>query len=504
MYGGAGRAAPLAGVPMSLAPGVFMRPVSCYFTAVIGIGSILHDTYRIDAELGRGGMGVVFRAAHVRLPKQFAIKILRPDVLKDPRAYARFRREAEIASSIGHPNIVEVHDFNQTDEAQPYIVMELLEGVDLAHLMRVRGVLPIESTLGIARAVGSALMATHSRGVVHRDLKPSNIFISRRGGQEQVKILDFGVSKIANALDDTDPVEPVMGTPAYMAPEQAQGNTADVDARADQFALGAILYEMLSGQSAFARKDDRIYQILHRILNEPPPPLAGLPEAVVQVVRRALAKNPGKRYPDVDAMMAALEEAATGLAPPVRGTPAVLLAVSAPSPSGISSLSDVASEMGHAKTEPAPPTAPSRRGLGIRLGIAGLALAGLAFGALQATRRAQPEGTSLPSAAVAAPGARVRIQLDVTPVTARVSLGGALVAGRVVEVARGQAAPRLRVEAAGYHAVELPVPTDRDQTLVIVLAAAPQPATPAPAAPKRRRPPVPRPAGELEDPFSSP
>jgi serine/threonine-protein kinase len=480
---------------------------------VIGLGSILQQTYRIDAELGRGGMGVVFRAAHVRLPKQFAIKILRPDALKDPRAYARFRREAEIASSIGHPNIVEVHDFNQTDDGQPYIVMELLDGMDLAHLLRTRGALPLESTLGIARAIASALMATHSRGVVHRDLKPSNIFIARRGGQEQIKILDFGVSKIANALDDTDPIAPVMGTPAYMAPEQARGHTADVDARADQFALGAILYEMLSGQPAFARQDDRIYQILHRIVNDPPPPLSGPPEPVVRVVLRALAKAPGERYPDVDAMMADLEQATADLVPAPRGTPAVLLAVASRPQPGFSSLSGVASEMGHAKTEPAQPTAPSRRPLGLRLGLAGLALAGLAFGVLHASRRPSPGPTPLPSAAVPAPDAPVRIQLDVTPATARISLGGAPVTGRVVEVARGATAPRLRVEAAGYQAVELPVPTDRDQTLVIVLAATPPapaqtatsaaPASP-PTAPKKRRPSAARPAGELEDPFSSP
>src|SRR5262249_40021427 len=155
----------------------------------------LHDTYRIEAMLGRGGMGVVFRASHLRIPRAYAIKVLRQNVDDLDVAFARFRREAEIRSKLGHPNIVEVHDYNRTADGYAYYVMEYLEGEDLGAYLKRSGPLSIERALAIVEPVASALMVTHASGVVHRDLKPENIFLCQKGASEVVKVLDFGVSK---------------------------------------------------------------------------------------------------------------------------------------------------------------------------------------------------------------------------------------------------------------------------------------------------------------------
>src|SRR5262249_22617980 len=177
-----------------------------------------------------------------RLPKRFAVKVLLGQ-LQDSEGYARFKREAEIASRIGHPNIVEVLDFNTLASGTPYLVMEFLEGESLAKRIKTRGALPLEEILGLARQMGSALNAAHKNDVVHRDLKPDNIFLcpSDSGGVvgDRVKILDFGISKIRNTQTVLTQESTLMGTPQYMSPEQASGKNSLVDQRTDVFALGA-------------------------------------------------------------------------------------------------------------------------------------------------------------------------------------------------------------------------------------------------------------------------
>src|SRR5262249_35665390 len=153
----------------------------------------------------------------------------------DDRSFARFKREAEISSRLGHPNIVEVFDFNRTDDGQAYFVMELLEGRDLAVELRPGTALPLRRRVEILEPVASALHAAHTAGVIHRDLKPSNIFLGQKGAYEVVKVLDFGVSKVLGGIDLTSNDEAIIGTPAYMSPEQARGSGKEVDARSDQF-----------------------------------------------------------------------------------------------------------------------------------------------------------------------------------------------------------------------------------------------------------------------------
>jgi serine/threonine-protein kinase len=355
---------------------------------VIALGTVLHDTYRVERELGKGGMGAVFLASHVRLPKRVAIKVLHAHV-QSADAYTRFKHEAEISSSLGHPNIVEVHDFNRTDEGDPYIVMELLDGQDLAAMLATAGALPVARALELTRPVASALAAAHARGVIHRDLKPQNVFLSRKAGSEIVKVLDFGISKITGNSDVHTKTTSLMGTPAYMSPEQARGRSASVDARSDQFALGAIVYEMLAGRRAFVQPDDDVWAIVQRVVNEDPAPIAGLAKPIERVVMKALSKAPDDRYATLDEFVRALERAAAGHDEPGR-TPGLSSApgVPAAAPLADTSLSGAAAELSPSidpmAATAAPPTPSPRRAaprvVAIAAGLAGVAtVAVLAF-----------------------------------------------------------------------------------------------------------------------------
>ncbi|MEN9797957.1 MAG: hypothetical protein RL653_1653 [Pseudomonadota bacterium] len=276
-------------------------------------GSILRGTYEITSLIGEGGMGQVFAARHVRLPKQVAVKILKTDLKLSPDIVARFRREAEIASRLGHPNIVEVLDFDTLPGGTPFLVLEYLKGESLAQRLA-RGPLSLEETREIALQVGSALLAAHQAGVVHRDLKPDNIFLlpgdSTGATRHRVKLLDFGISKLSDSRTVQTQDSVLIGTPRYMSPEQALGNNQALDARSDVFALGCIYYEMLSGQPAFP--GENIPTLLYKIVHDAPRPLPelvpGIPANVWPALQRALAKRVDERTPDV----ATLTEEFTG------------------------------------------------------------------------------------------------------------------------------------------------------------------------------------------------
>ncbi|MGZ3428579.1 MAG: serine/threonine-protein kinase, partial [Polyangia bacterium] len=278
----------------------------------IGVGTVLGETYEITDLLGQGGMGAVWAAKHLRLPgKRVAIKVLHGLAANDRESYARFRREAEIASRIGHPNIVTVHDFNVLPSGTPYLVLEYLEGEDLSQRLQ-RGKLPLPTALGIARQIGSALHAAHKADVVHRDLKPGNVFLmaTEIGGElvDQVKVLDFGISKIRGSQTVQTQDSVLLGTPQYMAPEQALGKNTEIDARTDVFALGAIVYEMISGRAAFM--GNTLAEVVFKVVYEMPPPLIEAepqtPPNVVAAVEQALAKDPNARFTDVAAFINAL------------------------------------------------------------------------------------------------------------------------------------------------------------------------------------------------------
>jgi len=277
----------------------------------IQVGTVLADTYRVTRLIGRGGMGAVFAAEHTRLPgKKVAIKVLHAEVARDHDSLARFRREAEIASRLGHANIVDVHDFNFLDDGTPYLVLEYLSGEDMASRLR-RGPMGLDEVTSIVRQIGSALHAAHKEDIIHRDLKPQNIFLCpvESGGviTEQAKVLDFGISKIRGSQTVKTNASDMLGTPQYMSPEQATGNHAAVDARTDVFALGAIVYEMLSGAPAFAGQT--IPEVVFKVVYEEPRNLGervALPPGVVDAVHRALSKKQEDRPADMSAFVEAL------------------------------------------------------------------------------------------------------------------------------------------------------------------------------------------------------
>ncbi len=275
----------------------------------IDVGSVIAGTYTIEGLIGKGGMGEVYLASHARLPgKKVAIKILHPDIA-DAEALARFRREAEIASRLGHPNIVEVHDWNQLEDGTPYLVLELLQGEALSDRLR-HGPIPLDDVYVIVRQVGSALAAAHREGIIHRDLKPQNIFVAPNddGSSLKAKVLDFGISKIRGSNTVKTQESSLLGTPQYMAPEQATGQHSSIDGRTDVFALGAVVFEMIAGTPAF--RGETIPEVVFKVVYEPAPALDTImpdtPPHVVAAVARALAKKPDERWPDIAAFVEAL------------------------------------------------------------------------------------------------------------------------------------------------------------------------------------------------------
>ena len=279
--------------------------------APVDVGSVIAGTYTIEALIGRGGMGAVFLASHNRLPgKKVAIKLLHAEI-SDQEVLARFEREAQIASKLGHPNIVGVENFDRMPDGTPYLVLEYLEGETLAHRLKA-GPLPIDPAMSIVRQIGSALQAAHRAGIVHRDLKPQNIFLvpTEFDGRvvEVAKVLDFGISKMRGSQTVKTQESSLLGTPQYMSPEQATGQHANVDERTDIFALGAIVYEMLAGKPAF--EGASIPEVVFKVVYEQPVPLAqlvpGVPAHVATAVHQALAKKQEERPATVNALVEAL------------------------------------------------------------------------------------------------------------------------------------------------------------------------------------------------------
>jgi serine/threonine protein kinase len=277
----------------------------------IQTGTILADSYLIVRKLAQGGMGVVYEARHLRLKqRRLAIKVLKTHISEDSELFKRFQREAEVCARLNHPHIVEVTDFNRLPDGVPYFVMDYLQGQDLDQRMSV-GRVERPARNRILAQVVDALSYAHAQGVIHRDLKPSNIFLCEpalAGGEPLVKVLDFGISKLADQSTLTG-IEPrVIGSPMYMSPEQARGRSDTVDARSDQFSLALIAYEMISGQTAF--KCDTLESALYNIVHEDPPPLNTLTPLVqpyeVTAIARALSKKPEQRFPSVADFLDAL------------------------------------------------------------------------------------------------------------------------------------------------------------------------------------------------------
>ncbi len=292
------------------------------------IGTVIDHRYRVEALLGEGGMGLVYRVTHTQLGKTLAIKVLRSANTRDEEVLARFRREAQSASNIGNEHIVDVMDFGTLPDGATYFVMERLEGLDLIDTIDTVQRLPEGRAIHIARQICDALGAAHDAGIVHRDLKPENVFLISRGGdQDFVKVLDFGIAKVANRPHRLTRDGEVLGTPHYMSPEQCAGG--DIDHRTDIYALGVLLYEMVTGH--VPHDADTMMGILTKhMYDDPLSPrvrVSTLSEELERIVMRCLEKKAPQRYQTMHEIETDLAQLEVGHMP--AGSDAVTLRLQA-------------------------------------------------------------------------------------------------------------------------------------------------------------------------------
>jgi serine/threonine-protein kinase len=490
-------------------------------------------------------MGEVFEARHEMIGKRLAVKLLRPEFVQRTDVVTRFTREAEAAAAIGHPSIIDIHDLGTADDGSVFLVMEYLEGLSLGEMLERTRPLDPAFTAYVVCQLLSALDAAHAKEIVHRDLKPDNVFLVDKGqALPEIKLLDFGISKI---VDHTSPdfrltqTGAVMGTPYYMAPEQARGSS-DIDRRADIYAVGVILYECLTGRRPF--EEENYLALVNAVVNNfPPPPRTLRPELapeLEQVIQTALAKEPEYRYQQAAQMLEALlpfvGEQSIGqltLGKLSASSPEAVLRrpVSTPGkahsqPGHVSSGTDLSWQ---ARSEAA--TAPAKRsrtGLVVAAAVVvvlllggGLAVA-LTLGPANTEAVAAPPPPPVPevqSAAAPTPAVQdlppvpptppqVTLTLHGVPAGAAVFLDGAPEHGPVIRRPRAPGEHELRVEQEGHQPWSQRVTFERDETIAVALVPASAPpatppdqvASPAPPrvprpAPVRPRPDEPRPPG---------
>jgi serine/threonine-protein kinase len=275
------------------------------------IGQTIDGRYIVEALLGQGGMGSVYGARHAIIDKRCAIKVLRADAMaQDPTAAQRFLAEAKAASKIGHQNIVDITDFGVLADGKAYFVMEFLDGPTLGKIVHTSGHLAPTRAIGITVQIARGLQAAHDKDIIHRDLKPENIFILERDGQTDiVKIVDFGIARDTRSKKRLTQIGMVLGTPEYMSPEQATGQPTDP--RVDMYALGCILYEMLTGDVPF-KEDSATKTLTAHVFTQPVPPSKKrpdlqIPPSLEAVIMRTLQKKPTDRFADMRELMSALD-----------------------------------------------------------------------------------------------------------------------------------------------------------------------------------------------------
>ena len=281
----------------------------------------------IEKRIGRGGMAEVYLGHHGTLKRAMVVKILYAHLSEDPRHMARFHTEAQAVAALRHPNIVQVFDFDIVD-GQPYIVMELLDGISLdmyLHSLRARSQsMPRESVVHLIKKIADALDYAHSEGVIHRDIKPANVMLCHGATPIEMGdplpldvepvLTDFGLARISFSSEQTEPGT-IMGTPAYMSPEQVEGHA--VSERSDLYTLGVLAYEMLAGELPFKSAEETPASIMYQQVHTPPPSLPSSGDALMKVMKRALAKQPDKRYTHADAFAADLESAVAAESKPM-------------------------------------------------------------------------------------------------------------------------------------------------------------------------------------------
>jgi serine/threonine protein kinase len=298
------------------------------------IGEILAGKYRVEERLSVGGMGAVYRGTHILMDKKVAIKVLRPSLAADEKIVARFSREARAASRISHPHALSVTDFGEAESGVVFLVMEFLSGQTLRELIRQQGPLSLPRVVEIMRQVCGALEAAHAEGVIHRDLKSDNIMLVNAKGADYAKVLDFGIAKMTEPIGIHDPSltspDLVVGTPQYMSPEQCS-QLSEIDARSDVYALGIILFEMLTGHVPFTGGSPTAI-MLQQLQDAPPSVLDernDLPSGIEVIISRALAKRPEDRYQRVGDLIEDLViAAASGVARPAINETTVVSAQS--------------------------------------------------------------------------------------------------------------------------------------------------------------------------------
>ena len=431
------------------------------------IGQVLGGAYRLERVLGEGGMGTVYEASHLRVPRRFAVKLLNQEVVNNRDVFERFRREADIAGSLGSEHIVQVFDFNHAEDGAPYMVLELLEGEDLSRRVKRAGRLTVKQCGAILDQITNALEAAHKAGIVHRDLKPANIFLTRKGDREDfVKVLDFGISKVLGSQTMATRTGAVFGTPNYMSPEQADGRQSEIDHRTDLFAVGAILYECLTGKIAFDAPtlSGTIFQVCY---GAPPPLRSYAPEVsdrIARVIDRALSKSRDDRYASATALRDDFVGAASGQAAqaPVAGDTIV-----APQPPAMTAVAHQTTLSAASSEAVRQLSGSPRRRAAVPVLVGGALLAAaVAWWTLRDRPAVQRAPTAVatpvgPPTAVAprpaltpapeAPTVSIRLRLD--PPDARVELDGIATTENPLRLPRGEV-HKLVLSAPGHVSVE--------------------------------------------------
>lgn len=348
--------------------------------------TLLGGRYRLLDPVGRGGMGTVYTAIQEGLGRRVAVKLLDPRLAEDRDQLERFRREAEVVAALGHPNIVQVTDFQYPDDVnrQPFLVMELLRGESFGACIARQSALPFGRVAFIAAQVLSALTAAHRAGVVHRDIKPDNVFLLADAAvPDTVKVLDFGIAKMSiEGQAKLTGTGAMLGTPAFMAPEQARG-AVDVDARADIYAVGAMMYQALTGKLPYEAPS--VPALLFAIVEKSPAPLRearpDVPAELVAIVERAMAKDRNARFSDAEEMRRALAPWSglpASMPPPVSATAATLVGAATPLPEATPIVVHRTPPPPNApKTEKSPEAGPPKRSLAAMMMITLVVIVGV-------------------------------------------------------------------------------------------------------------------------------